>query len=320
MNGLYEERRIVSAVWQPQMPSYLSGLFAHPGGFFSSDASYADARVVILGAPMDWTTSFRPGTRFGPRKIREVADGLEEYSLAVGRSLDRKSYVDIGDLILPLGNVEGSLQVIEHAMRTVVQDGKRPLLLGGEHLVSYPALQAVVSRYGGDLAVVHLDAHADLRDSFFGERLSHATVLRRICEIDDRIEVYQFGIRSGVAEEVEYARQRTHLFPLEILDPLREALPSLKGRPVYLTFDIDVVDPAYAPGTGTPEPGGCSAREALAAVAMLGQLDLVGADLVEVSPEDDPSGRTAILAAKIIRELLIFMGNPVASAAAGLAE
>ncbi len=272
--------------------------------FLNADSDYATAKIVLIGVPMDWTVSYRPGSRFGPQGIRDVSEGLEEYSPYLKRSLAESSFYDAGNLILPFGNVVESLELISRVVRRVVEDGKVPFCLGGEHLISLSAVGEVARKYR-DLVVLHFDAHADVRDTFFGEKLSHATVLRRIKEIGPGVDVFQFGIRSGEAEEFEYGQTVTTMYPIEVLGPLEEVIPKLDSRPVYVTIDIDVVDPAFAPGTGTPEPGGITAHNILRAVHMMNGLKIVGCDLVEVAPAYDQSRSTELLAAKLVREMLL---------------
>ncbi|HQA60018.1 MAG: agmatinase [Tepidanaerobacter sp.] len=269
--------------------------------------NYNSSKIVIIGVPMDFTVSFRPGTRFGPKKIREVSYGLESYSVYADDSLENKSFFDAGDLDIPFGNVEKSLEIIKDVTKQCLKDGKIPLFLGGEHLISYPIVKQVAEKYP-DLTVLHFDAHADLRDSFFGEKLSHATVMRRISEHVKDKHIYQFGIRSGVKEEFVYAEKRTHMFPIEVKAPFLSVLHDIRDKPIYITLDIDVVDPAFAPGTGTPEPGGCSSQEIVEITRYFEGLNIVGFDLVEVSPANDLSERTSLLAAKILRELIIALG------------
>lgn len=279
-------------------------------GFMGSTEDYQQAGMVLLGAPLDLTVSFRPGTRQCPQHVRQVSYGLEEYSVDLGRDLADYSYYDAGDVALAPGSVQESLRRIGRAVETILADGKFPLVLGGEHLISFAVINEIVTKYPG-LAVVHLDAHADLREDYLGERFSHATVMRRVADLIGSKNLYQFGIRSGTRDEFAYARHNTNMHINEVLAPLRESLPFLQDRPVYVTLDIDVVDPAYAPGTGTAEPGGCSVREILQAVHLLGGLQVVGFDLVEVSPHYDHSERTSLLAAKLVREAILSFGRPV---------
>lgn len=274
------------------------------GLFMGARDEYAAAQAVLFGVPMDFTASFRPGSRLGPRQIREVSYGLEEYSPHLERELGQVPFYDAGDLELPHGNVLASLKLVQDLTAAVAEAGKMPVMLGGEHLVSWPAIAALHERYP-DLAVLHWDAHADMRSAYEGERYSHATVMRLAADRLGGGNLYQCGIRSGTREEWTYAYGHTHIFPYEVVAPLRQVLPTLLHRPVYLTIDIDVVDPAFAPGTGTPEPGGVSSGEIIQAVHLLAGLRLVGFDLVEVAPVYDQSERTSLLAAKIIRELLL---------------
>ena len=272
--------------------------------FLGAIDSYEKADTVLVGMPMDYTVSFRPGTRMGPQQIRTVSYGLEMYSVYLDKDLQDQRYYDLGDMILPFGNVSKSLEVIETVTRKLLMDRKFPVMIGGEHLVTYPIVKAFVDQYR-DLVVVHFDAHADLRTEFFGEENSHATVMRKVAELIGPRNLYQFGIRSGIKEEFLYAQENTNTYIDQVIEPLQKVIPQLGERPVYVTLDIDVVDPAYAPGTGTPEAGGCSSREIIQAIHELGVTNVVGFDLVEVSPITDQSERTALLAAKIIREAIL---------------
>jgi agmatinase len=275
--------------------------------FIASRPHYEDARAVIYGMPMDFTVSFRPGSRFGPKRIREVSLGLEEYSPYCDRELKDVRYFDAGDIPLPFGNPGRSLEMIGEYVGKLLRDHKFPLGLGGEHLVSWPIIQQMFNQHP-DLALIHIDAHADLRETYEGEPLSHATPIRKAVELMGGQNVYSLGIRSGMREEFEFARRHMHFYPFDVEQPLREhVLPELGGRPVYITIDIDVLDPAFAPGTGTAESGGITAKEMLAAITAVTQSDVkvVGADIVEVAPVYDPSEQTPILAAKLVREILL---------------
>jgi agmatinase len=272
-------------------------------GVFLGAGGWEGARWALFGAPLDVTGSFRPGARFGPAAVRAASPVLELWSPALGVGLEERPFADLGDLELPPGEVEAALEAIERAVAEVLAAGRRPLLLGGEHLVTWPAVRAVAARYP-DLAVLQVDAHADLRDAYLGRRASHATVMRRVAEVVGPKRVYQMGIRSGTVEEWAWGRAHTRFAPGA------RALPTgwreeLAGRPLYVTVDIDFVDPAAAPGTGTPEPGGATAAELLDLVDSLAGLRVVAADVVEVAPAYDPTGITAILAAKVVRELLL---------------
>ncbi|SFL92894.1 agmatinase [Paenibacillus sp. 1_12] len=274
--------------------------------FILSSDDYESSRAVIYGMPMDYTVSFRPGSRFGPTRIREVSIGLEEYSPYLDKSLDEMTYFDAGDLLLPFGNAARSLEIIGDYVRGLLKDNKFPLGLGGEHLVSWPVFREMYAKYP-DLAIVHFDAHADLREQYEGEPLSHSTPLRKAAGLIGGRNIYQFGIRSGSREEFQYAREHINFHPFEVLEPLKKVLPELAGRPIYLTIDIDVLDPSCAPGTGTAEAGGITSKELLGAIHAMAaaNLNVVGADVVEVAPAYDPTEQTQIVAAKLIREILL---------------
>jgi len=278
-------------------------------GFIGCTDSYEHSGLIIIGAPMDLTVSFRPGTRLGPQQIRRVSHGLEEYSIYLGKDLGDYRYYDAGDVSLPYGNIQEGLSRIGRVVSEILFDGKFPLVLGGEHLITLAVLREVVKLHP-DVAVVVFDAHADLRNEYLGEEYSHATVMRRIIEVIGGKNLYQFGIRSGIREEFAFASENTNMYINEIIPPLQEVLQQLNGRPVYVSLDIDVVDPAYAPGTGTAEPGGCTSREILKAIHLLGELNVVGFDLVEVSPVYDIAEQTALLAAKLVREAIISFARP----------
>lgn len=288
----------------PRIKPELASLLLQNQGFNGSSEDYAAAEAVILGLPMDYTVSFRPGTRLGPERIREVSYGLELYSWHQDRTLADRRYFDAGDVNLPFGNVQASLEAIKNAVSVVVQDGKMPICLGGEHLVSWGVFQAVYAKHP-DLVVVHFDAHADLRTEFFGEAHSHATVIGNVARCLGKKRVYQFGIRSGEKSELQFAEEYTHLYSERVFPELEQVLPELQGKPVYVTLDIDVVDPAFAPGTGTPEPCGCTSAEIIRAIHLLGQCNVVAFDLVEVAPALDSSEITQLLAAKLVREAIL---------------
>jgi agmatinase len=275
--------------------------------FICSSDDYAASTAVIYGMPMDFTVSFRPGSRFGPGRIREASVGLEEYSPYLDRSILDLAYFDAGDLMLPFGNAAKSLDIIAEYIRGLLADGKIPVGLGGEHLVTWPVLQEVYKKYT-DLAVIHIDAHADLREHYEGETLSHSTPIRKAAELIGAHNIYQFGIRSGSQEEWTYAKDAgIHFHPFDVAEPLKRELPSLEGRPVYVTIDIDVLDPSAAPGTGTTEAGGITSKELLEAVHLIARsgVNIVGFDLVEVAPIYDPTEMTPIVASKIVREMLL---------------
>ncbi|WP_204486597.1 agmatinase [Caldicoprobacter guelmensis] len=275
--------------------------------FMGSRETYDEGDVVMVGAPMDYSVSYRPGARFAPQKIREVSYAIEEYSPYLDRDLSEIRFFDVGDLELPMGNIESSLKIIQQAAHEILEDDKKPLFIGGDHLITYPAVKAVYGKYGDGLRLVHFDAHADLREEYLGEKNSHASVIKRCSQFVSLKNIFQFGIRSGTREEFMWARENLNFYPFEVLRPLEEVIDVLRPYPVYITIDIDVVDPAYAWGTGTPEPGGCTPHEIFQALKAMRGLNIVGLDLVEVNPVYDTAEVTSILAAKIIREAVLIM-------------
>ncbi|WP_280149190.1 agmatinase [Bacillus safensis] len=275
--------------------------------FIGSHPTWEDAKVILYGMPMDWTVSYRPGSRFGPNRIREVSIGLEEYSPYLDRELHEVPFFDAGDIPLPFGNAQKSLDLIEEYVDSILEKGKFPLGMGGEHLVSWPVFRAMYKKYS-DLAIIHMDAHTDLREEYEGEPLSHSTPIRKVAGLIGAENVFSFGIRSGMKEEFEWAKEAgMHISKFEVLEPLKQVLPKLKGRPVYVTIDIDVLDPAHAPGTGTVDAGGITSKELLASIHAIAGSDVqvVGADLVEVAPVYDHSDQTANTASKLLREMLL---------------
>lgn len=271
--------------------------------FIACDASFEEATTVIFGAPYDSTTSNRPGTRFAPKAIRNDSFGLETYSPYQDKDLSEVKIFDSGDLELSFGRVDLALQDIENHVREILSAGKRPLMIGGEHLVTLGQFRAVAEKYP-DVCVIQLDAHTDLRQEYLGAELSHATIIRRLWDIvgDDRI--YQLGIRSGEKAEFEFAKEHTHLTKFN-LSGLPKAIADLKDKPVYLTIDLDVLDPSAFPGTGTPEAGGIDFMTLLQSIIDIAQLNVVAIDVNELSPHYDLSGASTALATKIIREILL---------------
>ena len=276
--------------------------------FLGCEAAYQDARIVLFGAPFDSTTSYRPGTRFASRTMRAESYGLETYSPYLDLDMEDASVFDGGDLELCFGDTEKALGDIERFTREVLADNKLPLMLGGEHLVTLGALRAMAERYP-ELHILHLDAHTDLREEYLGARLSHASVMKRAWDIlgDDRI--WQFGIRSGTREEFRWAEKHTHLHKFGF-QGLEAALVALRGVPVYFTIDLDVLDPSVFPGTGTPEAGGVTFDALRQVVDRVARLNIVGADIVELSPHYDASGASTAVALKVLRELLLGLERP----------
>jgi agmatinase len=262
--------------------------------------------VGLFGVPYDGTTSFRPGTRFGPAAIREVSSGLESYCPELDLDLEDLAFTDLGAVDIPFGNPEPVVAAVRQATEAVLELGLRPLMLGGEHSISSGAVAAVAARHP-DLVLVQLDAHADLRHEWLGAHHSHACAMRRCLEVLPSQELLQMAIRSGTREEFSELRQSGRLVAIE---RMAEALKPLRGRPLYLTVDLDWFDPAVMPGTGTPEPGGFLWPQFATLVAELRHHNLVAADVVELAPQLDPTGISSVLAAKVVRSLLLLLGRP----------
>ncbi len=273
--------------------------------FIGCTSEYRDARIVLYGAPFDSTTSFRPGARFGPSAIRHESFGIETYSPYQRLDLEGCAVFDSGDIELPLGSAEAALRDIEERASVILQDGKLPLLLGGEHLVSLGAVRALAALHP-DLHIVQFDAHADLRDDYLGVKLSHACVMRRAHDMLGDGRIHQFCIRSGERAEFDFAERHTDMHPFGF-DGLKETAEALRrsGAPVYLTVDMDCLDPSAFPGTGTTEAGGVTFRELLAAVLEVCRCRVVGADINELAPTLDPSGVSTATACKLLREMLL---------------
>ena len=276
--------------------------------FLCAGSPFESARVVLLGCPFDETASYRRGARSGPDAMREASDCLETYSPGLDKDLSNAALCDPGDVVFPSGDMEAILASIKAEASAIFQAGKRPVFLGGEHLVSLPAVQAALGVFPG-LAVFQWDAHADLREDYLGERLSHACAVRRILELDGVGPLRQFGVRSGTREEFAWMRENETMRPLTP-EAVSAALKETGDSPVYLTVDVDVVNPGEMPGTGSPEPGGPGLDALVDCIRVLDATGarVVGADVVELAPEWDPTGASAIAAAKIVRELALAMG------------
>ncbi len=275
--------------------------------FLACDKPFEEAEIVLFGAPYDSTTSFRPGTRFGPSAMRAESFGIETYSMLQDRDLAEDACVfDAGDLELPFGAPDRALDRIESRAAEILDAGKIPFLLGGEHLVTLGSVRAAAKRHA-DLRIVHFDAHADLREDYLGVKLSHACVMRRCHDILGDGRIFQFGIRSGTREERRFMEEGhvvTELFSDTTLPAAIEKIG--KETPVYLTVDLDVVDPSELPGTGTPEAGGFRYDQLVADIRLIcPKLNVVALDNVELNPGLDPSGRSTALACKLLRETLL---------------
>lgn len=277
--------------------------------FISCDSEYGDAKIVLFGAPFDSTTSYRPGARFGSRAIRSESFGIETFSPYQNRDLTDIQVFDSGDMELSIGDTSRVIDDIYDRARTILNDGKLPLLIGGEHLVSFGAVKAAAEIYP-ELRIIHFDAHADLRDDYMGVKLSHACVMRRCWELLGDNRIFQFGVRSGDREEFLWGSEnhvKTHMFDF---GGLEETIESIEGKPVYLTIDLDVIDPSEFPGTGTPEAGGVSFLQLIESIMQVCTgAQVVACDVNELCPAYDPSGISTAAACKIVRELLLALNT-----------
>jgi len=272
-----------------------------------------ESDITVIGFPFDGTVTGRAGARFGPQGIRSATYGIEDYSPYQDRDISDIRLSDYGDIELPFGDTEACLRSIGEEYRTAMDAGGKCLALGGEHLITWPLIEAVHERYGDDLFVMQFDAHADLRDDYLGVKFSHATVMKWITERIGLVNSAAVGIRSGTRDEWNILRSHPNLFGGALGKSLDE-IPgwitrTLKNRKVYITVDLDVFDPGIMPGTGTPEPGGISFRDFMEIVCALSDTEIVGADIVELSPDYDHSGVSQYLAGVVLRELLLLMGG-----------
>ena len=272
--------------------------------FIGCDSDYAESRIAIFGAPFDSTTSYRPGARFASSAMRNESYGIETYSPYQDKDLLDAEIFDCGDLELCFGSPESALNDIEKMTENIISDGKLPIMIGGEHLVTLGAVRAAVKKYP-DLRIVHFDAHADLRDDYLGQKLSHACVVRRCHELLGDGKIFQFGIRSGDREEFLWGREHvyTNRFDFSGIERIKE---KTGDRPVYFTLDLDVLDPSCFCGTGTPEAGGVSYNELIKAIEKVSELNVIGLDINELSPTLDQSGASTALACKLLREILLY--------------
>jgi agmatinase len=271
--------------------------------FLSANASFEESNVVILGCPYDGSASFRPGARFGPAAIRKASWGIETFSPYFQRDLSQYSIHDMGDLELPLGEKKISLGLIRKALRKILSRKKFPILLGGDHLITLPIIEEILP-ITPQLHLLQIDAHTDLRDDYLGESLCHSTVMKKVVDLLDEDRLFQIGIRSGTEEEFKLARKMRSTVSL---DPgsLSTMIRRLRNQPVYITFDLDVIDPSLLPGVGTPEPGGLSFKELISLLKKLQPLHVIGFDMVELTPDYDPTQISSLTASAILREMIL---------------
>lgn len=271
--------------------------------YISASVSFEKSKGVILGCPYDGSASFRPGARFGPAAIRRASWGIETFSPYFQKDLSQCSIHDMGDLELPLGEKKISLGLIRNGLGKILSEKKFPILLGGDHLITLPIIEEILTVYPR-LHLLQIDAHTDLREDYLGEPLSHSTVMRKVVDHLGEGRLFQIGIRSGTEEEFKLARQMKSIVPL---DPgsLSSMIKRLRSQPVYITFDLDVIDPSLMPGVGTPEPGGLTFQEFILLLKKLQALRVVGFDIVELTPDYDPTQVSSVTASVILREMIL---------------
>ncbi len=271
--------------------------------------------ACFVGIPMDIGASNRAGTRYGPRQIRAESCLIRPYNMATRAApFDSLMVADIGDVAIDTFNLPKCMDIIANAYRSIIAEGCRPLTLGGDHTLTYPVLRAIAEKYG-PVGLIHVDAHADINESMFGEKIAHGTPFRRAVEegLLDGKRVVQIGLRATgySAEDFDWPRsqgfrvvQAEECWYKSLAPLMAEVREQVKGGPVYLSFDIDGLDPSSAPGTGTPEIGGLTTIQGIEIIRGCRGLQLVGCDLVEVAPPYDPSGNTSLLAANLLYEML----------------
>jgi agmatinase len=271
--------------------------------FISANASFEKSRGVILGCPYDGSASFRPGARFGPSAIRRASWGIETFSPYFKKDLSQCSIHDMGDLELPLGEKKISLNLIRKALAKILSGNKFPILLGGDHLITLPIIEEIL-KISPRLHLIHIDAHTDLREDYLGEFLSHSTVMRKVVDHLGEGRLFQIGIRSGTEEEFRLARKMKSIVSLQPAS-LSSMIKRLRNQPVYITLDLDVIDPSLLPGVGAPEPGGLSFQEFISLLKKLQALRVIGFDMVELTPDYDPTQISSITASVILREMIL---------------
>ncbi len=271
--------------------------------FISAKTPLKEASAVILGCPYDGSASFRPGSRFGPSAIRRASWGIETYSPYLDKDLTQLSIHDMGDLELPLGDKKISLDLIRKGVRNILSGNKFPILLGGDHLITLPIIEELVENYP-QLHLVHIDAHTDLREQYLGESVSHCTVMRELIDQIGEARLFQIGIRSGTEDEFKLARKMKSIVPFDSVS-LGSMVKRLRNKPLYITLDLDVLDPSLLPGVGTPEPGGLAFHELLSLLKRLARLHVVGFDIVELTPDYDPTQVSSVTASVILREMIL---------------
>ena len=279
--------------------------------FMGAKRNSDDCSIGIFGVDYDGTSSFKPGSRFGPNAIRQVSACLETYCPKIDKDLEDINYVDFGSLNIQNYDSKSVIASVKSATNYLISQGLSPIMLGGEHSITRGAIEAVVNKYP-DLILVQLDAHADLRESYMGNKHSHACAMKRCLEVLPKKKILQVGIRSGTKEEFEIMHNNNQLVnfcPGGNAHELKQALLPYTKSPIYLTIDLDWFDPSLLAGTGTPEPGGFFWNDFEEILKTLKDFRIVASDIVELSPDIDKSGVSSIVAAKVLRSLILSLEN-----------
>jgi agmatinase len=271
--------------------------------YISAKTSFKESKIVLLGCPYDGSASFHPGARFGPSAIRKASWGIETYSPYFDKDLSELSIHDMGDLELPLGEKKLSLTLIRKGLRKILSEKKFPIVLGGDHLVTLSIVEELLRVYP-HLNLIQIDAHTDLREDYLGETLSHSTVMRRLVERLGEGGLFQIGSRSGTKEEFNFAKRIKSIVSYD-RGSLKSMVRRLGRKPVYITLDLDVIDPSLLPGVGTPEPGGFTFERYLTLLKELQSLHVIGFDMVELTPDYDPTQISSVTASVILREMIL---------------
>jgi agmatinase len=270
---------------------------------YYSTPDSASAAIIFVGMPLDRTSSFTSGSRFGPALVRVGADNVESWSPYQRRDVSAARLHDAGDVEFSYATPSAPFELIGARARSVSAAGRKLLAFGGEHSITGPIVGTLVALHP-DLCVIHFDAHSDLRDEFLGERVCHATAMRRVLDHVPADRLFQLGIRS-FADPAEM--DRPNVFPFEVEKPVPEVRRRIGTRPVYVTLDVDVLDPGAMPEVQTPEPGGCTYRELARGLAALAGLNVVGADIVEFAPRNSQPSVGAATAAGLVREIALLL-------------
>ena len=268
--------------------------------FIGANPDYNSSKIVMLGMPYDCTCSNRAGTRFGPQAARLESIGIEEYSPYFDREMSDTLFYDAGDLEYPFGNAKKALDITQENVDIIYNDNKKLLGIGGEHLITLASVKSVLKKYD-NVAVIQFDAHTDLREQYLGEELTHSGVMYQIAQLIGYENIAQIGLRSGEKEEFEIVKKYS------TLKTKKEELDKFKNKNIFLTIDLDVLDPSLMSGVGTPEAGGLTYLELMEWLLYLKDFNIVGADIMELAPDVDPTKTSTATACKLIREVLMLL-------------